>query len=180
MIVVNGHEFITLRDEFYVNGKRVYEAYANGIKVYPEGGGDTLFIVDHSGSMSSWSKPYNMKRSDAAIEVMKKHNFGKSYTLCELLNDYTMRVVVSWTTSFEEILAMNSDAHFSGHSFADPSPAIISTYEEYQPNSIVVISDDALQIGESERAALDEMMGMSNLYLINVTKYEDSESESGS
>lgn len=177
MVVANGHEFITLRDEMYVNGKRVYEVYVNGVKVYPEGGGDTLFIVDHSGSMNGWSPAYGMKRSDAAIEEMKNHNFGKSYTLCGLTNDNEMRVVVNWTTSFEEILDVNSNGDFSSHSFGDPSVAILATYEEYQPNSIVVISDDALRIGESERAALDELMGMSNLYLINVTNPPDSEQE---
>lgn len=36
-IVVNGSRFVTLADEFFVNGAKVYEAYANGVKVYPEG-----------------------------------------------------------------------------------------------------------------------------------------------
>jgi hypothetical protein len=36
MIVVNGREYKTLSDEFFVNGKKVYEAYVNGELVYPE------------------------------------------------------------------------------------------------------------------------------------------------
>lgn len=36
-IVVNGYEHRTLAQPLYVNGKQVMEAYANGVKVYPEG-----------------------------------------------------------------------------------------------------------------------------------------------
>ena len=73
MVVANGHEFITLRDEMYVNGKRVYEVYVNGVKVYPEGVGDALYLVDHSGSMGG--------RDNEVIEVLNHYNFGKSYAI---------------------------------------------------------------------------------------------------
>lgn len=36
MIVVNGIDFGTLEDPIYVNGERVLEVWANGVKVYPE------------------------------------------------------------------------------------------------------------------------------------------------
>lgn len=35
-IEVAGNRFVTLADEFFVNGAKVYEAYANGVKVYPD------------------------------------------------------------------------------------------------------------------------------------------------
>lgn len=35
-IIVNGYEHRTLSQPLYVNGKQVMEAYANGVKVYPE------------------------------------------------------------------------------------------------------------------------------------------------
>lgn len=35
-IEVAGKRFVTLADEFFVNGSKVYEAYVNGVKVYPE------------------------------------------------------------------------------------------------------------------------------------------------
>ena len=35
-IEVAGKRFVTLADEFFVNGAKVYEAYANGVKVYPD------------------------------------------------------------------------------------------------------------------------------------------------
>jgi hypothetical protein len=37
-IIVNGYEHRTLSQPLYVNGKRVMEAYANGVKVYPDDG----------------------------------------------------------------------------------------------------------------------------------------------
>lgn len=35
MILIGENQYRTLDDDFYVNGKKVLEAYANGIKVYP-------------------------------------------------------------------------------------------------------------------------------------------------
>lgn len=35
-IEVAGKRFVTLADEFFVNGAKIYEAWANGVKVYPE------------------------------------------------------------------------------------------------------------------------------------------------
>lgn len=50
MIVVNGAKYRTLADKFYVNGARVYEAYANGVKVYPEDA--TVFYAVIDGTMA--------------------------------------------------------------------------------------------------------------------------------
>ena len=36
-IIVNGYEHRTLAQPLYVDGKQVMEAYANGVKVYPDG-----------------------------------------------------------------------------------------------------------------------------------------------
>lgn len=36
MITVNGAKFRTLEDEFFVDGRKVYEAWANGCHVYPD------------------------------------------------------------------------------------------------------------------------------------------------
>lgn len=36
-IEVAGKRFVTLADEFFVNGSKVYQAFANGVLVYPDG-----------------------------------------------------------------------------------------------------------------------------------------------
>ena len=45
MISVGGHVFRTLKDEFFVNGSKVYRAYVNGIRVYPEGLPEKIEII---------------------------------------------------------------------------------------------------------------------------------------
>ena len=44
-IQVAGKTFVTLEDKFYVNGSQVLEAWANGVKVYPEGIGAHIEIT---------------------------------------------------------------------------------------------------------------------------------------
>ena len=164
MIVVNGHEFITLRDEFYVNGKRVYEAYVNGVKVYPEGGGDTLYLIDTSGSSAG--------RQETVAEILDSYNYGKSYMLGSwTIDGQHCRVLCDWTTSFEEIKDAVLKSSLSGGNGAydnDPTDVILNEYDEYQPNSIVVIGDYELQMDEEGKASVDALMGYANLYLINI------------
>ena len=38
MIIVNGHEFSSLINPIYINGKRVTQVWVNGIMVYPKSG----------------------------------------------------------------------------------------------------------------------------------------------
>lgn len=45
-VVVNGKQFVTLSDEFFVNGAKVYKAFANGVQVYPDDeGGKTSDLI---------------------------------------------------------------------------------------------------------------------------------------
>ena len=50
MISTAGHEFRKLSDAMYVNGKRVQEVWANGVRVYPETGGGNF--VKFAGRMT--------------------------------------------------------------------------------------------------------------------------------
>lgn len=45
-IVVNGKQFVTLSDEFFVNGAKVYAAFANGVQVYPDGSIPYKIVVE--------------------------------------------------------------------------------------------------------------------------------------
>ncbi|MBQ1449366.1 MAG: hypothetical protein IIZ12_00315 [Eggerthellaceae bacterium] len=44
-IEVAGKRFVTLADEFFVNGSQVLEAWANGVRVYPDGKPTKLKII---------------------------------------------------------------------------------------------------------------------------------------
>ena len=72
MIAVNGHIFRTLADPIYVNGTVVKEVYANGVKVYPEGGKFTVISYYRAGYANSWCS--------AAEELLA----AKSYTKADV------------------------------------------------------------------------------------------------
>lgn len=48
-IIVAGKEFRTLSDEFFANGEKVLEAWADGVKVYPDDAGGDKWVIKFRG-----------------------------------------------------------------------------------------------------------------------------------
>lgn len=146
---------------------KVYEVWVNGIKVYPEGGGDTLYLIDTSGSSAG--------RQEDVANILRDFNYGKSYMLGSwTIDGQHCKVLCDWTTSFEEVLDAVLKSNLSGGNGNydnDPTDVILNEYDEYQPNTIVVVGDYELGIGEEERSELDALIGESNLYLINIDAF---------
>lgn len=164
MIVVNGVEYRKLKDEIFVNGVKVYNVHVNGVKVYPEGYGDTMYLIDTSGSSSG--------RQDTVVDIVENFIFGSSFMLGSwTIDGQHCKVLHEWTKNFEDILDAIRASSLNGGNGAydtDPTDVIVNEFETYQPNTIVVIGDYELTITDDGKRAIDGLIGAANLYMINI------------
>lgn len=164
MIVVNGREYRKLKDEIFVNGHKVYNVHVNGEKVYPEGYGDTMYLIDTSGSSSG--------RQETVVDIVNHFIYGSSFMLGSwTIDGQHCEVLCEWTNSIDDILEAVRASSLSGGNGNydnDPTDVIVNEFETYQPNTIVVVGDYELMMDENGKASVDALIGAANLYLINI------------